>query len=157
MSKTSIVAAIVAISTGLGLAQSAMAAAPYCEDLKQVAGHALYAGRFSSIAGAPLDGSFVETTLPLTGWNACSLYGTTAYTCDSPMLPNAKAAEQAQARIIDEILSCFAGSWQHILDRSSPTYAVLHPAKGAASITLSVDETDDKQFVVRLTLFIRRG
>ena len=64
------------------------------------------------------------------------------------MLPNAEAAEKAQARIIDEILSCFAGTWLHVLDRSSPGYAVLHPVQGAASITLSVDEADNKQFVV---------
>jgi hypothetical protein len=146
-----------AIVAGLGFAQSAMAGAPYCESLKQVAGHALHAARFSSIAGAPLDGNFSETTLPLSGWIGCSLYGATAYTCDSPVLADAEAAEKAQTRIIDEILSCFAGTWLHILDRSSPGYAVLHPAKGAASITLSVDVTDDKQFVVRLTLFIRRG
>lgn len=142
---------------GLGLGQSTMAAASYCEDLKQLAGHALYAGRFSSIAGAPLDGSFSDTTLPLNGWSGCSLYGATAYTCDSPILPNADAAERAQARIIDEILSCFVGTWRHVIDRSSPGYAVLHPAQGAASITLSVDEADNKQFVVRLTLFVRRN
>jgi hypothetical protein len=157
LAKPTIAAAVIAISAGLGLGQSTMAAVSYCEDLKQVAGHALYAGRFSSIAGKPLDGSFRKTTLPLTGWSGCSLYGATAYTCDSPMLPNAETAEKEQARTIDEILSCFAGSWRHILDRSSPGYAVLHPAQGAASITLSADETDDKQFVVRLTLFVRRN
>lgn len=142
---------------GLGFAQSSMAAAPYCDDLKQVAGHALHAGRFSSIAGASRDGSFSDTTLPLAGWSGCAVYGATTYTCDSLMLPDAEAAEKAQARIIDEILSCFAGTWHHVLDRSSPSYAVLHPAKGAASITLSVDEADSKQFVVRLTLFLRRS
>jgi len=65
--------------------------------------------------------------------------------------------ERAQARIIGEILSCFADSWLHILDRSSAAYAVLHPTKGPASITLSIDEVDKKQFVVRLTLFVRRN
>ena len=142
---------------GLGFAKPSMAAASYCENLKQVAGHALYAGRFSSIAGAPRDGSFSDTTLPLSGWSGCSLYAATTYSCDSPMLPSAEAAEKAQARIIDEILSCFAGTWLRILDRSSPGYAVLHPAEGAASITLSIDEVDKEQFVVRLTLFIRRN
>jgi hypothetical protein len=152
-----VVAAIFAILTGLGLAQPLVAAASYCDDLKQVAGHALHAGRFSSIAGSPLDGSFSDTTLPLTGWSGCSLYGATTYSCDSPMLPNAEAAEKAQARIVDEILSCFAGTWLHALDRSSSGYAVMHPVQGAASITLSVDEVDNKRFVVRLTLFVRRG
>ena len=71
------------------------------------------------------------------------------------MLPNAEAAEKAQARTVDEILSCFAGTWLHVLDRSSS--AVLHPVQGAASITLSIDEADNKLFVVRLTLFVRRG
>jgi hypothetical protein len=158
LARANAAAAVFAISTGLALApSSSMAAASYCNELKQLAGYAVHTGRFSSIAGAPRDGSFSDTTLPLTSWSGCSLYGATAYTCDSPMLPNAEAAEKVQTRIVDEILSCFAGTWLHVLDRSSSGYAVLHPVQGAASITLSVDEADNKQFVVRLTLFGRRG
>jgi hypothetical protein len=55
----------------------------------------------------------------------------------------------------DQILSCFAGSWLEIKDRSSPGYVVLHPARGQASITLSIDENGNKEFVVRMTLFVR--
>jgi hypothetical protein len=33
---------------------------------------------------------------------------------------------------------------------------VLHPLRGAVSITLSLDQTADRQHVVRLTLFMRR-
>jgi hypothetical protein len=34
---------------------------------------------------------------------------------------------------------------------------VLHPTRGPASITLSIDENDNKEFVVRLNLFVRRN
>jgi len=47
--KPTIAAAVIALSMGLGLSQSTMAAASYCEELKQVAGHALYAGRFACL------------------------------------------------------------------------------------------------------------
>jgi hypothetical protein len=79
------------------------------------------------------------------------------YTCDSQGLKSAEEAEKAQARTADQILSCFAGAWLEIKDRSSPGYVVLHPARGPASITLSLDQHDDKEFVVRLTLFVRRN
>jgi hypothetical protein len=145
-------------STATALAQGAPSeAAPYCPDLKRVAALASAADRFASISGKPREGNFRDTSLPLTGWKDCSLYGPATYTCDSQALKTAEEAEQAQARTVDQILSCFAGTWLEIKDRSSPRYAVLHPARGAASITLSIDENDDKEFVVRLTLFLRRG
>jgi hypothetical protein len=77
------------------------------------------------------------------------------YTCDSLAHSTRNEAEKAQARATDEILSCFSGSWLEIKDRSSPGYVVLHPARGAASITLSIDEGDSKEFIVRMTLFVR--
>ena len=58
---------------------------------------------------------------------------------------------------MDQVLSCFAGAWLELKDRSSPRYVVLHPTRGPASITLSIDESDNKEFVVRLNLFVRRN
>jgi hypothetical protein len=158
MARAMAAATAITMAIGAAVAQTTPSAAvSYCADLKQVAALALGVGRFASIAGAMREGNFTETTLPLTGWKDCSLYGPATYTCDAQDVPSAGDAENMQARIIDEILSCFAGSWLQILDRSSSGYAVLHPAKGSASITLSVDETHGKQFVVRLTLFVRRN
>jgi hypothetical protein len=135
--------------------RAAATAASYCAELKEIA--SLADGRFTPIRGPQREGSFSETTAPLPGWGDCSLYGATTYTCDSQTVHSADDAERLQAKVADEILSCFAGTWLQVLDRSSATYAVLHPARGAASITLSVDQTDEKQFVVRLALFIRRN
>ena len=56
-------------------------------------------------------------------------------------------------KLIDGIID--EGSWLEIKDRSSPGYVVLHPARGPASITLSIDEGDSKEFIVRMTLFVR--
>ena len=148
----SVIALALVIIVGEALAQDA---APYCGDLKRVASLASARDRFASLAGRPREGNFSDTVLPLTGWKDCSLYGAGMYTCDSPGLPTRSEAEKAQARATDEILSCFAGSWLEIKDRSSPGYVVLHPARGPASITLSIDEGDSKEFIVRMTLFVR--
>jgi len=138
------------------LAQDAPAGgAPYCADLKRVAALASARDRFASIAGKPREGNFSDTILPMTGWIDCSLYGSGMYTCDSRPLPTKQDAEKAQARAADQILSCFAGSWLEIKDRSSPGYVVLHPVRGPASITLRIDESDTREFVVRMTLFVR--
>jgi hypothetical protein len=149
---TAVIVATFAVSSTIALAQDA---APYCGDLKRVASLASARDRFASLAGKPREGNFSDTVLPLTGWKDCSLYGAGMYTCDSPGLPTKNEAEKAQARATDEILSCFAGSWLEIKDRSSPGYVVLHPARGPASITLSIDEGDSKEFIVRMTLFVR--
>ncbi len=141
-----------ALAAGTALAQDA---ASYCGDLKRVASLTSARDRFASITGKPREGNFSDTVLPLSGWKDCSLYGSGMYTCDSPGLPTRSEAEKAQARTTDEILSCFAGSWLEIKDRSSPGYVVLHPARGPASITLSIDEGDSKEFIVRMTLFVR--
>ena len=149
---------MLALSAGAAHAQDALpGAAPYCADLKRVAALASARDRFASIAGKPREGQFSDTILPLTGWQDCSLYGAGMYTCDSVALKNAEEAEKAQTKIVDQVLSCFAGTWLELKDRSSPRYVVLHPARGPASITLSIDENDNKQFVVRLILFIRRN
>src|SRR5215831_9470214 len=132
-------------------------AAPYCADLKRVAALASARDRFASIAGKPREGQFSNTLLPLSGWHDCSLYGAGMYTCDSAALKNADDAEKAQAKIVDEILSCLGGTWLELRDLSSPRYVVLHPTQGPASMTLSIDENDNKEFVVRLILFVRRN
>ena len=149
--RVSIAVALVVTSAG-AVAQDA---APYCADLKRVASLASARDHFASIAGKPREGNFSDTVLPLTGWTDCSLYGFGMYTCDSQPLRSKDEAERAQVKTADEVLSCFAGSWLEIKDRSSPGYVVLHPARGSASITLSIDENDNKEFIVRMTLFVR--
>src|SRR5438876_4911030 len=157
MTRLAAAAMALAASAVLALAQNALSeAVPYCADLKRVAALASAGDRFASITGKPRDGNFRDTSLPLTGWKDCSLYGQGTYTCDSQEFKTVEEAEKTQARIVDQILSCFAGTWLEIKDRSSPSYVVLHPARGAASITLSLDENDNKEFTVRLTLFLRR-
>ena len=153
-----IVAGVVVALTGMSFAQSSRSAtAPYCADLKRVVALASARDRFTSITGKLREGNFHDTMLPLPGWKNCSLYGATTYTCDSQTFKTAAEAEKAQARVADEILSCFAGTWLELKDRSSPSYVVLHPTSGPASITLSLDETESKEFLARLTLFIRRN
>jgi hypothetical protein len=153
-----IIGAVLALSVEGACAQDARAgAAPYCADLKRVAALASARDRFASIAGKPREGQFSNTLLPLSGWQDCSLYGAGMYTCDSAALKSADDAEKAQAKIVDEVLSCFAGTWLELRDRSSPRYVVLHPTQGPASMTLSIDENDNKEFVVRLILFVRRN
>jgi hypothetical protein len=153
-----IISAMLALSAAVAHAQDASAgAAPYCADLKRVAALASVRDRFASIAGKPREGQFSDTILPLAGWKDCSLYGAGMYTCDSTALKDAQEAEKAQAKIVDQVLSCFAGTWLELKDRSSPRYVVLHPAQGPASITLSIDENDNKESVVRLILFVRRN
>ena len=149
--RVSIAVALV-VTSGVAVAQDA---ALYCADLKRVASLASARDRFASIAGKPREGNFSDTVLPLTGWTDCSVYGSGMYTCDSQPLRSKDEAERAQMKTSDQILSCFAGSWLEIKDRSSPGYVVLHPARGPASITLSIDENDKKEFVVRMTLFVR--
>ena len=150
----SVAALVVSITTGL--AQDTRSdAIVYCADLKGIVALALSRNQFSSVAGKPRDGNFRDTSLPLTGWKDCSLYGSGSYTCDSRELETAEAAEKVQAQQVDEILACLAGAWVEIKDRSSPGYVVLHPAAGAASITLSLDRTDNNRHITRLTLFLR--
>src|SRR5262249_34353999 len=140
---------------GTALAQDTGAEAPpYCSDLKQVAALAMTKERFASIAGKPREGNFTDTRLPLTGWQDCSLYGPATYTCDSRALGNAEDAEAAQARMLREIKACLGETWSEAKERSSHRYVVLHSALWPISITLSTDETDAKERVVRLILFV---
>src|SRR5262245_29954559 len=152
------VASLLLAAAALALAHEARAqAAPYCAELKRVAALASARDRFAAITGKPREGNFSETTLPLTGWRDCVLYGAGMYTCDSHGIKGVEDAERAQARTADQILSCFAGTWLELKDRASPGYVVLHPSRGPASITLSLDQNDEAEFVVRLSLFGRRN
>jgi hypothetical protein len=131
--------------------------APYCLGLKQAAALAMTKERFASIAAKSRDGNFIESSLVLTGWNNCSLYGAATYTCDSQPLETAQEAQKAQASILREIQACLGEAWTEAGDRSSAGYVVLHHAKRQISITLSTDQTDQMQHVVRLIIFIRRN
>jgi hypothetical protein len=58
---------------------------------------------------------------------------------------------------VDEFFDCLRGEWAEMKGRASRGYAVLHPATGPPSITLSLDETGDKKHEVRFILFIRKS
>src|SRR5262245_32059739 len=83
----------------------------YCADLKRVTLLALTRERFSTIAGSPREGSFSETTLPLSGSKDCSLYGSRTYTCDSSDLASADQAVDRQAAVVAEIKGCLGDGW----------------------------------------------
>jgi hypothetical protein len=130
---------------------------PYCPDLQRIVVLAMTKDRFASIAGKPREGNFVETGLALAGWKDCSLYGAATYTCDSTAFATAEAAEQAQAVLLGEIKACLGDAWTEAKERSSPSYVVLHNAARPITITLSTDQTDKKEHIVHLILFIRRN
>jgi hypothetical protein len=132
-------------------------ATPYCADLKRVAALAMSSERFASIVGKPRQGNFSDTTLALAGWKDCSLYGATTYTCDSPEVDSAETAEKAQADILQQAKACLGDGWSQAAEQSSARYVVLHSALRPVSITLSIDQTDNKRHVVRLIVFIRRN
>jgi hypothetical protein len=143
---------------GAILAQDAGSeAVSYCSELKQITALATTKDRFASIAAKPREGNFMDTSLALTGWKDCSLYGAGTYTCDSQGLSTAQEAEKTQDVILRELKSCLGDAWIEAKDRSSSNYAVLHDAARPVSITLSTDETDRKEHVVRLIVFVRRN
>ena len=140
------------------LAQNAASEAPaYCSELKRVAALAATKERFASIAGKPREGNFLETTLPLTGWRDCALYGAATYTCDSREHDSAEEAERAEAELAWQIKSCLGEGWAIATARSSASYVVLHDVMRPISITLSTDETADKKHIVHLIMFVRRN
>src|SRR5436309_5295705 len=94
-------------AAGPFMAQAAPApAVPYCPDLQRVIELAMSKERFASIAGSPREGNFTDTKLALAGWRRCSLYGTNTYTCDSPEVDSAAAAERAQAELLQQMKTC---------------------------------------------------
>src|SRR5215470_4013391 len=145
------------VSASASAQSAAVQPIPYCPDLNRVVALAMTKERFASIAGKPREGNFVETSLTLTGWNDCSLYGATTYTCDSPSHKTAAEAELAQARLLDELKACLGSAWSEAKERSSATYVVLHSATRPVSITLSTDQTENNEHVVHLILFVRRN
>ena len=109
----------------------------------------------TKIPDTPCEGNFLDTSLPLTGWKNCSLYGRATYTCDSNEFKTGEEATQAQATTIEQIKSCLGETWAEAEERSSPGYRVLHTTVVPVSITLSTDETDHKGHVVRIIVFVR--
>ena len=135
------------------IAQEAMA--PYCGDLKRVADLAMTNERFASISTKPREGNFTDSSLVLMDWNDCSVYGRRIYTCDSQPTGTAQGAQQTQQKISHEVQACLGTSWAEAKDRSSLGFIVLHHAHQPVSITLSIDQTDYKQYVTRLIVFSR--
>jgi hypothetical protein len=130
-------------------------AVPYCSDLQRIVELAMSKERFAAIAGSPGQGNFVDSKLALTGWEHCALYGQTTYTCDSREVASAADAERAQAEILQQMKACLGEGWSEAPDLSSVSHVILHHSLRPITITLSMDQTDDRKHVVRLTLFIR--
>ncbi len=150
----------VALALGIGAGLSAIggqafADAAYCPDLQRVTALAATRDKFAAIAGQPREGNFLDTTLSLTDWRDCSLYGSRSYTCDSQAFATPDEAEKALASVVDEMRDCLGDGWIEDKSRSSSVYVVLQNAQIAASMTLSTDVTDRKEHVVRLILFLR--
>src|ERR1700730_681049 len=103
------------------MAQEAIA--PYCSNLKRVADLAMTNERFASISAKPRDENLSESTLALTGWNDCSVYGGRIYTCDSQPTGTAQEAQRAQEKIFSRHSSL---SWQFVGRGQGPIIAWLY-------------------------------
>jgi hypothetical protein len=123
--------------------------------LERVADVAITNERFASISAKPRYGNSAESSLALTGWNNCSVYGARIYTCDSQPTGTAQETQQTQEKVFHDIKACLGNSWVEAKDRSSLGFIVLHHAGQPISITLSIDQTDQKKYAVRLILFGR--
>jgi hypothetical protein len=88
---------------------------------------------------------------------SCVLYGTATYTCDSEPLTRADEAARLQLSMVHYIVACLGENWAKAEDQSAAGYIVVGSAAGTASITLSIDQDDRDQYLVRLTLFLRAG
>jgi hypothetical protein len=139
-------------------AQNPRSQAPsYCFDLSRITDLAATKVRFAPIAGRPRQGDFRDTSLMLPNWKDCSLYGTATYTCDSAEMESAAEAEKARVAMLGDVKACLGAGWAEAAERSSPSYVVLHNMAEPVAITLSTDQTDSKNYVVRLTVFVRRN
>jgi len=127
----------------------------YCSDLKRATYLATTSERFASISANPRDGSFADSRLALVDWNDCSIYAGRIFTCDSQPIETTQEAEQLQRKIFHDIQACLGTSWAEAKNRSSVGFIVLHHVNQPVSITLSIDQTDQKQYAVRLILFTR--
>jgi hypothetical protein len=149
---------VIASLPAAALAQTPRSQAPpYCFDLSRIVDLAVTKERFASIAGRPRQGDYVDTSLVLADWKDCSLYGAATYTCESAEMESADEAAMAKSAIVRHVKSCLGAGWSEAADRSNPSYVVLRNAARPVSITLSTDQTDNKKYVVRLIVFVRRN
>jgi hypothetical protein len=145
----------VAMIVALTVSMAEEGTAPYCSDLKRVVDLAATNERFAPISLKPREGNFIESSVVLAGWSDCTVYGARTYTCDSQPFEAAEDAEQAQVRIGWEVLTCLGRTWVEAKSRSSPGFMVLQHTEHLVSATLSLDQTEHRQYVVRLILFAR--
>jgi hypothetical protein len=127
----------------------------YCGELRQVAAAALTKGRFAGIIGTPRAGNYLDTTVPLPGWEDCAFYGTRTYTCDSDAFRTAEEGDRALANIVGEVKACLRDGWAEDQSRESPGYVVLHSNRQVAAITINTDRSEKGEHIVRLILFLR--
>ena len=146
---------LLAMASTVASAQIAPEFAGFCPSLQRVTTLAIGQDRFLSITGKPREGSYSETTLSLPGWRDCSLYGARTYTCDSRALSSADKAREEQTSVLGEVAACLGEGWAEDRARSSPVYVILHQRGSRASITLSTDQNERDEHVVRLILFLR--
>ena len=150
----SAIASLTAVeSTTVLMAQEVLA--PYCSELKRVVDLAITNERFASISGKPRGGDSADSRLTLPAWNDCAVYGARIYTCDSQPTGTEQEAQQAQEKIFHDLEACLGNAWAEAKDQSSLDFIVLHHANQPISMTLSTDQTDQNQYVVRLILFGR--
>jgi hypothetical protein len=147
--------AVAALALSAGTARTQSDAVPSCDDLKQVILLSASRDKFASIVAKPREGNFSDTSLPLDGWKDCSIYGLRTYTCDSEALKSADDAEKALAKIVQDIKTCLQNTWSQDQARSSSDYIVLHHPIGFVSMTVSTDQKQTGQHVVRLIMFFR--
>jgi hypothetical protein len=156
MTKAVVILIVVMTASALAFAQEpSVHTIAYCPELKRLAALAATKERFAAIAAQPRQGNFVDTSLTLTGWRDCVLYGSRTYACDSREWNTVAEAETAQATFMQDIKDCLGDGWRRVEDRSSLGYGVLHDLQHPISITLSFDRTDGMKHVVRFILFIR--
>lgn len=115
----------VVVSIGTAISEPISEVAPYCGELKRLTALSTTQERFASITGKQREGNFTETSLPLSGWKDCSLYGTPSYTCDTPHVRTASEAETIQASIVRQTIACHGNTWMEDKARASSVYVVL--------------------------------
>ena len=143
-----------ALMSGIGLME--VKAEPFCSDIADVVRLAASADKFAAITGKVREGSFHETSRPLSGWKDCTIYGERTYSCNSDDFKTADAAKQEVATVVGQVKGCFGeGWWIEDALRTSPLYVVLHHPIGLATMTISTDEERKDAHVLRLTMFLR--
>ncbi|MBX9842054.1 MAG: hypothetical protein K2Z80_09645 [Xanthobacteraceae bacterium] len=152
--RLALTAGAVVLSASVGLARGK--AEPFCSDLTHVVRLAAGADKFASITGKVREGSFYETSRPLTGWKDCTIYGERTYSCNSHDIRTANAAREKVTAVVRQVKACFGqGWWSQDELRTSPLYVVLHHPVGLATMTVSTDEDRKGVYVLRMTMFLR--